>query len=202
MISAFAWTEHVGRQPSRQLRFNLPAFAVDAIHASCQRIDRQELRQRHTYLPFTRTRTQAVPAAAAPTAAPPTTARRVVRRATPATLAGVAGRPTLASALWTASAGPSLDEKSIEPNIPKPRVATNSSARFTLEDFISTSIGGLKQWGQFLEAVDPWLDLDQSKRGSVKPQQRGTNCIVQSPDQQGTWCAALANGSNGTPSLD
>jgi hypothetical protein len=34
--------------------------------------------QRQTYAPFTRTRTQAVPAAAAPT-----TARRVVRRATP-----------------------------------------------------------------------------------------------------------------------
>jgi len=58
-----------------------------------------EMHQRHTYCPFTSTRTHAVPTAAAPTAAPPTTARRVCRRATPATLTGVAGRPTLASAL-------------------------------------------------------------------------------------------------------
>lgn len=39
-----------------------------------------------------------MPTAAAPTAAPPTTARLVVRRATPATDTGVRGRPTRASA--------------------------------------------------------------------------------------------------------
>src|SRR6266849_6592126 len=98
--------------------------------------------QRQTYAPFTRTRTQAVPAAAAPTAAPPTTARRVVRRATPATLTGVAGRPTLASALWMDSARPPLCGKSIEANIPKPRTATASSIRFALNVFIATSLGG------------------------------------------------------------
>ena len=59
--------------------------------------------QRQTYEPFTSTRTQ--PEAAAPTAAPPTTARRVDRRATPATLTGVNGRPTLACALSTATEG-------------------------------------------------------------------------------------------------
>src|SRR5260370_28571814 len=57
--------------------------------------------QRQTYAPFTSTRTQAVPATDAPTAAPHTYARRVVRRATPATLNGVNDRPTLTCALLT-----------------------------------------------------------------------------------------------------
>jgi len=56
----------------------------------------QQKSQRQTYDPLTSTRTQPVLTAAAPTAAPPTTARRVCRRATPATLTGVSGRPTRA----------------------------------------------------------------------------------------------------------
>src|SRR4030081_2218384 len=76
--------------------------------------------QRQTYEPFTSTRTQAAPA---PTTAPPTTARRVVRRATPATLTGVNGRPTLACALSTATEGPPPGDQFIDARVPKARVA-------------------------------------------------------------------------------
>jgi hypothetical protein len=72
--------------------------------------------QRQTYEPFTSTRTQ--PEDATPTAAPPTTARRVVRRATPATLTGVNGRPTLACALSTATERPPPGDQFIEARAP------------------------------------------------------------------------------------
>jgi hypothetical protein len=96
--------------------------------------------QRQTYAPFTNTRTQAVLAAAAPTAAPPTTARRVVRRATPATLTGVAGRPTLACAVSTDSEGPLFFDHSTDPNVPHTRTAAAKNARLALIFVIETSI--------------------------------------------------------------
>jgi hypothetical protein len=59
------------------------------------------------------------------------------------------------------SARPPRCGKSIEPNIPKPRTATTSSVRFALNGFMATSVSGLKQCGQFLDAVGSRLDLDQ-----------------------------------------
>jgi hypothetical protein len=96
--------------------------------------------QRQTYAPFTNTRTQAVLAAAAPKAAPPTTARRVVRRATPATLTGVAGRPTLACAVSMDSEGPLFFDHSTDPNVPHARTTATINVRLALIFFIETSI--------------------------------------------------------------
>ena len=87
--------------------------------------------------PFTSTRTQ--PAAPAPTTAPPTTARRVVRRATPATLTGVNGRPTLACALSTATERPSLGDHPTDARAPNARAAVASKACLTLIFLISIS---------------------------------------------------------------
>src|SRR5882724_8309565 len=99
--------------------------------------------QRQTYEPFTSTRTQEVPAAAAPTAAPtaarPTTARRVVRRATPATLTGVNGRPTLACALSTATEGTPPGDQFIDARVPKARVAVANNTCLMLIFLIATS---------------------------------------------------------------
>jgi len=80
-----------------------------------------------------------VPAAAAPTAAPPTTARRVVRRATPATLTGVNGRPTLASAFSIDSEGPLLGDQVTDPRVPNAKTAVANNARLMLIFFISIS---------------------------------------------------------------
>jgi hypothetical protein len=96
--------------------------------------------QRQTYRPFTNTRTQAVLAAAAPTAAPPTTARRVVRRATPATLTGVAGRPTLACAVSMESERPSFFDHSAEPKVPHARTAAAKNTRLAVTSFIESSL--------------------------------------------------------------
>jgi hypothetical protein len=93
--------------------------------------------QRQTYAPFTSTRAQ--PATPAPTTAPPTTARRVVRRATPATLTGVNGRPTLACALSTAIEGLSPGDQLIDARVPKAIVAVANSACLTLIFIIATS---------------------------------------------------------------
>jgi len=93
--------------------------------------------QRQTYAPFTSTRAQ--PATPAPTTAPPTTARRVVRRATPATLTGVNGLPTLACALSTAIEGPSPGDQLIDARVPKARVAVANNARLMPIFFIATS---------------------------------------------------------------
>src|SRR6266436_1651687 len=78
-------------------------------------------------------------AAAAPTAAPPTTARRVVRRATPATLTGVNGRPTLACALSTATEGTPPGDQFIDARVPKARVAVANNACLMLIFLIATS---------------------------------------------------------------
>jgi hypothetical protein len=67
---------------------------------------------------------------APPTTAPPTTARRVVRRATPATLTGVNGRPTRACALSTDSKRPSFSDHPTEPEIPHATTAAVNKARF------------------------------------------------------------------------
>jgi len=93
--------------------------------------------QRQTYEPFTSTRTQ--PEAAAPTAAPPTTARRVVRRATPATLTGVSGRPTLACTLSTPRERPSPGDQFIDASVPNARVAVANNACLILIFLIATS---------------------------------------------------------------
>src|SRR3954453_21095497 len=93
--------------------------------------------QRQTYAPLTSTRWQ--PAAAAPTAAPPTTARRVERRATPATLIGVPGRPTLACALSMESEGPSTGDHPGEANEPTANTAAANSACLMLIFLIVTS---------------------------------------------------------------
>jgi hypothetical protein len=99
-------------------------------------------------------------AAAAPTAAPPTTARRVVRRATPATLAGVPGRPTLASALWIDNAGPPLCDHSIEAIVPNANTAAASNILLVLIELMATSIEPERR-GQFSAATGSRLDLDQ-----------------------------------------
>lgn len=95
--------------------------------------------QRQTYRPFTSTRTQAVPAAAAPTATPPTTARRVVRRATPATLTGVNGRPTLACALSVDSERPLPGDHVTDPRAPNAKTAVARNARLMVIFPISIS---------------------------------------------------------------
>src|SRR4029079_7702313 len=97
--------------------------------------------QRQTYVPFTSTRAQ--PATPAPTTAPPTTARRVVRRATPATLTGVNGRPTLACALSTATEGISPGDQLIDASVPKTRVAVANNACLTRIFLIATSCAEL-----------------------------------------------------------
>ncbi len=73
---------------------------------------------------------------AAPTAAPPTTARRV----TPAPLTGVNGRPTRACALVEKSERPSVCNYSGEPKTPHATTAATKSARFKSTRFIATSI--------------------------------------------------------------
>src|SRR5436305_975735 len=93
--------------------------------------------QRQTYAPLTSTRWQ--PTAAAPMAAPPTTARRVVRRATPATLIGVPGRPTLACALSMESEGPSTGDHPGEANEAAANTAAANSACLMLIFLIVTS---------------------------------------------------------------
>jgi len=93
--------------------------------------------QRQTYVPFTSTRAQ--PATPAPTTAPPTTARRVVRRATPATLTGVNGRPTLACALSTATERPASGDQLIDASAPNASVAVASRARLMLIFLTATS---------------------------------------------------------------
>src|SRR5882757_7469448 len=89
--------------------------------------------QRQTYAPLTRTRTHAAP----PMTAPPTTARLVVRRATPATLTGVNGRPTRACALPTDNERPPDWDQSIEPETPETTTATTNSARFNQTLFMT-----------------------------------------------------------------
>src|SRR4051794_24204501 len=113
--------------------------------------------QRQTYCPFTKTRTQAVLAAAAPTAAPPTTARRVVRRATPATLTGVAGRPTLACALSTDSVRPPSRDRSAEPKVPQVRTTANT-VRLMLMGFMVSSLVTRRR--SLLGLRQYWLNSD------------------------------------------
>src|SRR3954468_13415655 len=96
--------------------------------------------QRQTYLPLTRTRTHAVPAAAAPTAAPPTTARLVVRRATPATDTGVKGRPPRASARLSESERPWSADQSIEPDTPRAITAPASDNFVSMPRFMMVSV--------------------------------------------------------------
>jgi hypothetical protein len=69
--------------------------------------------------------------------APPTTARLVVRRATPATLTGVNGRPTRACALPTDNERPPDWDQSIEPETPETTTATTNSARFNQTLFMT-----------------------------------------------------------------
>jgi hypothetical protein len=86
---------------------------------------------------LTSTRTQAGATTAAPTAAPPTTARLVVRRATPAALTGVNGRPTRACALATDKERPSPCDQEIEPQTPHATTAATSNVRFAFVLFIA-----------------------------------------------------------------
>src|SRR5258705_10809897 len=65
--------------------------------------------------------------------------RRVVRRATPATLTGVNGRPTLACALSTATEGTPPGDQFIDARVPKARVAVASNACLMLIFLIATS---------------------------------------------------------------
>ncbi|MET3844463.1 hypothetical protein ABIE49_006541 [Bradyrhizobium sp. OAE829] len=60
--------------------------------------------------------------------------------------------------------GPSPDEKSIEPNVPKPRTATTSSIRFVCKDFMATSIGGLNPVGVslWMQQVPGLIWINQS----------------------------------------
>jgi hypothetical protein len=69
----------------------------------------------------------------------PTTARRVCRRATPATLTGVNGRPTLASALSIDSERLPLGDQATEPSVPSAKTAVANNARLMLIFFISIS---------------------------------------------------------------
>jgi hypothetical protein len=69
----------------------------------------------------------------------PTTARRVCRRATPATLTGVNGRPTLASALSIDSESPPLGDHATEPRVPNAKTAVANNARLMLIFFILIS---------------------------------------------------------------
>src|SRR4051794_16816780 len=95
------------------------------------------LRYRQTYAPFTYTRAQAP---TAPTAAPPTTARRVVLRATPATLTGLSGRPTLACAVSVTNEGPVFFDHSIVPKVPHAKTAAARNACPMLIFFIEASL--------------------------------------------------------------
>src|SRR5436305_6819915 len=70
----------------------------------------------------------------------PTTARRVVLRATPATLIGVPGRPTLACAVSVTSDGPVLFDHSIEPKVPHAKTAAARHACPMLMFFIEASL--------------------------------------------------------------
>src|SRR3954453_11462951 len=84
-------------------------------------------------------RTQPGATTAAPTAAPPTTARRVVRRATPATLTGVSGRPTRACAASIDNERPLSRDHSTEPETPQTTTAAASMA-FSPNVFIAISL--------------------------------------------------------------
>src|SRR3954467_5083329 len=106
------------------------------------KVPRPKLRlcYRQTDAPFTYTRAQALVAATAPTAAPPTTARRVVLRATPATLTGLSGRPTLAWAVSTVSDSPVFFDHSMDPKVPHAKTAAAKNACPIVNLFINASL--------------------------------------------------------------
>jgi hypothetical protein len=77
--------------------------------------------------------------AGATTTGAPYTCRRVVRRATPATLTGVRGRPTRACALSTDKATP-LPSHWIEATIAQATTAAPNNIRFGLTDLMTISV--------------------------------------------------------------